>query len=272
MAIGAGLERNFAIRVDIDTVKGLVDGVPRVLDLCEDLGIRTTFFSCVGRDTAARAFLRSPRIARHAAVNPLRKYGLGEILGSLKGLRFADHTDIFRRIKDSDHEIQLHGYDHVEWVNHIRECDAEGTERMISRGIEEFERILGSRPQAFASPAFEVTSHVLKAEEKLGFLYAGDYRVEGDCIPFRPGDSGVLQIPVNAPLIEDLVARGLSDGEIINLLADLVRNNSLTVIYIHACYEPRVQRDLLRNVVSRCMEEAESLTLGEVFRSWSPSE
>ena len=68
------MNRRFSIRVDIDTVKGLVDGVPPFLDICDDFDIKATFFASVGTDTAARGIFSSFRPERHLAVNPLRKY------------------------------------------------------------------------------------------------------------------------------------------------------------------------------------------------------
>ncbi len=265
------MSRRFAIRVDIDTVGGLVNGVPPMLDLCDDLGVRATYFASVGTDTSARAVLRRPNLGRHRAISPLKKYGMKEILGSLVGLDFAPHAEKIRAIEERGHEVQLHCYNHLDWIRKVDGADSDRALRMIQAGIDAFERFMGRLPDAFASPAFMVTEAVLDAEERVGFSYAGDFLRDGDCIPFRTGNRKVLQIPINAPLIEDLVARGLSDETIISRMVKLIQGNSLTVMYVHPCYEPRVKPEVLSSVLKGALEGAENVTLMEVWRDWNPS-
>jgi len=263
------LTKVFSLRVDVDTVRGLVDGISPIVDLCDELGIKATFFVTVGVDTAARAFLDRPRISRHRSISPLKKYGIREILGSLKGLSFAKHGERMRALEKKGHEVQLHCYDHVEWVKRIRAASPDEAEEMIRRGLRAFEGILGRRPAAFASPAFLVTDAVLEAEDKLGFLYASDYALDEGSAPFTPAGRSVLQIPVNAPLIEDLVAEGNSDDEILRRTVTLVRRNPITVMYIHASYEPRLKRDLLSSILLDVLQVADVLTFQEIFEAWN---
>jgi peptidoglycan/xylan/chitin deacetylase (PgdA/CDA1 family) len=268
MAIGEALNRRFAVRVDIDTVKGLVDGVPVLLDILEESGVRATFFASVGTDTTARAFFDSPRLKRHRAINPVKKYGSGELIGSLVGLNFQSHGTEFRKIDEKGHEIQLHCFNHLDWIRKIENVNKADAISLIEKGVTGFEEIFGRRPTAFASPAFKVTEAVLDAEEELGFDYASDYHRDGDCIPFD-GGRRVLQIPVNAPLIEDLVAGGAGDDSIISSMAQIIVKNTLTVIYLHPSYEPRLKSKLLRSVLALASESAENVTLGEVFENWN---
>ena len=265
------MSRRFSIRVDIDTVKGLVDGVPPLLDFCDDFGVKATFFASVGTDTAGRAFFSSPRPRRHLAVNPVRKYGIGEIMGSLRGLKFSDHGGVFREIEQRGHEVQLHCFNHQDWVRRITGASELEARSLIQQGIDGFKEIFGRPPTAFASPGFMVTDAVLDAEEGLDLQYAGDYQVEGDCVPFTDGRS-VVQIPVNAPLIEDLVARGMRDNAIISTVSRVIEENSLTVMYLHPSYEPRMKPHVLKAIIGRALDSAQSATLGEVFEKWSPSE
>jgi hypothetical protein len=115
-----------------------------------------------------------------------------------------------------------------------------------------------------------VTDAVLDAEEELEFDYASDYHREGDCIPFTNGRR-VLQIPVNSPLIEDMVARGVGDDAIVSKICDIIDGNRLTVMYLHPSYEPRMKSQLLSSIIDRAMKSAQNVTLGEVFEKWNPS-
>ncbi len=266
------MSKRFALRVDIDTVRGLLDGVPPLLRICEDLDIRATFFATVGTDTTARAFLVAPRLRRHKVINPLSKYGLRELLGSTVGRRFSPHAERIRAIEKQGHEVQLHCYNHLEWVRKIGHADVPTALSMIKRGATAFETIMGRRPEGFASPSFKVTDAVLDAEEKLAFKYASDYKTEGHGRPFRQNGRSVLQIPVNTPLIEDRVAEGVPDDRILSELVGIIKNSSLTVMYIHACYEPLLKPQLLRSVLQGALGLAESVTFTEIWRDWNPSE
>ncbi len=265
------MSKRFAIRVDIDTVRGLVDGIPHMLEICEKLGVKATFFTSVGTDTATRAFLHSPKPGRHLAISPLKKYGIKEIVGSLKGRDFSSHSEEIRHIEKCGHEVQLHCFDHVEWVRKIDEATVSEAAEMIARGVETFERMMGRKPEGFASPAFRVTEAVHDAEESIGFRYASDYTQKGDCIPFTQAGRSVLQIPVNAPLIEDLVVDGVPDDRIVSRMVDMIEGNSLTVVYLHACYEPRIKHLVLSSIIERALDVAEDVTFKEVWQAWSQS-
>jgi hypothetical protein len=141
---------------------------------------------------------------------------------------------------------------------------------MLLGATKAFEAIMGRRPTGFASPGFRVSEASLDAEDLLGFSYASDFMRDGDCIPFRTAGREVLQIPVNAPLVEDLVAGGATDDAILGRLLGMVRANSLTVLYVHACYEPRLKHELLSTFLENAREWADPVTLGEVYRDWSP--
>src|SRR5439155_9400430 len=47
-----------ALKVDCDTAEGTKRGIPRLLRLFEELGIRATFFFSLGPDRSGRAILR----------------------------------------------------------------------------------------------------------------------------------------------------------------------------------------------------------------------
>ena len=262
--------RRFALRVDIDTIRGLVKGAPVVTEMLDELGMKATFFATVGVDRTARAFFHSSRLKRHVRISPLKKYGVWEIVGSLFGLDFSKHRQRIVNLEKKGHEVQLHCFDHVEWVREIEHADLHQTEHMIRRGIEAFESMLGRRPTAFAAPAFKTSQRVIEMEKKLGFLYASDYQVKGDCKPFTP-QGGVVQIPVNLPLIEDLVAKGWSDAKILSLLSEGFAANRMSVMYIHLCYEPVHKTELLRKTLELALDKADPVTLKEIWRDWSRS-
>src|SRR5262249_51954893 len=81
------------LRVDVDTRRGLDEGVPRLLALFRRLGIRASFFVTMGPDHSGRAIRRALRpsfLAKMWRTNPFKLYGLRTLLsGTLAPARLV---------------------------------------------------------------------------------------------------------------------------------------------------------------------------------------
>ena len=44
----------FGLRVDVDTIRGLSEGVPQILDILYEVGVHATFFVTMGPDRTGR--------------------------------------------------------------------------------------------------------------------------------------------------------------------------------------------------------------------------
>jgi len=276
------------LRVDVDTRRGLDEGVPRLLELFRRLGIRASFFVTMGPDHSGRAIRRALRpsfLAKMWRTNPLRLYGLRTLLsGTLVPARLvgAGAPVILRQIADEGHEIAPHGWDHVGWQDRIHRLDQPAIRADLDLAARSFEGAVGVAPTASAAPGWRTSPVALAVQDGRGFLYASDTR--GDT-PFRPriGD-GVLetiQLPTTMPTMDEVVGRV---AKIPAALAQAVRPG-INVFTLHAEVEggallktfeallaelvkSRARLARLDDIVARVIATGEELPIARVVRGW----
>ncbi len=255
----------FGLRVDVDTIHGLEMGVPVLLDLLRDYSIKASFFVPMGPDRTGRNFFHAlGRIKRHRGVNPFKKYGAknalyGFLLPSPKF--YESGLKELKKAFFEGHEVALHGYDHYKWANYLNKMSLDEVRLEVLRGVEAYVKTFRREPLGFASPAFCWSEKSLTVLEEADFKYSSDFKGKEFLKPFYPKIQGkkyrLLQIPINQPLIEDLVVLGLSDEKISkvffkNLTSLLkLKNNSVFTMYIHACYEPLHKRKILEKIFEK---------------------
>ena len=117
-----------ALKIDVDTRRGMDEGVPRLLETLAGAGIRATFFVTMGPDNSGKAALRVFRrkgfAKKMVRTNALRMYGLRTALsGTLLPARpvGSGRPDLLRAVLDGGHEAGVHGWDHILW--HDRNLD-----------------------------------------------------------------------------------------------------------------------------------------------------
>ncbi len=255
----------FGLRVDVDTIHGLEMGVPVLLDLLRDYSVKASFFVPMGPDRTGRNLFHAlARIKRHRGVNPFKKYGVknalyGFLLPSPKF--YESGLKELKKAFFEGHEVALHGYDHYKWTNYLNKMNLDEVRLEVLRGVEAYERTFRRKPLGFASPAFCWNEKSLTVLEEAGFKYSSDFKGKEFLKPFYPKIQGkkyrLLQIPINQPLIEDLVVLGLSDEKILQAFLRnqnsllKIKNSSIFTMYIHACYEPLHKRKILEKIFEK---------------------
>jgi len=202
------------LRVDVDTVLGLSRGVPRLLSLLCELGLRCTFFVPMGPDRMGR---NAKRIASEKGLSiPLLRYFsiypwqilLNGTLRTPPG--FADAgEEMMLRMRSEGHELGLHSYDHYAWQNGISDYSRAEIERDFRKCIMRYAAVFGSLPVSSAAPGWRSTELSLLTQDSFGFEYASDTRGSG---PYYPSIGGrrlaTLQIPVSLPTLDEMFFLG----------------------------------------------------------------
>jgi peptidoglycan/xylan/chitin deacetylase (PgdA/CDA1 family) len=188
-----------ALRIDIDTLYGLAKGVPHLLDVLGERGIRASFYYPVGWEgdlisVLRSRFIRSGRkLAIHAAGrNNAVIHALSIVHSLLFAPRFSTHAPSLRRIIDEGHELGVHGYVHARWRNPT-DREIANEVRMMCLG---YEKLFGVRPAGFATPFFFSSPAVYERCEEYGIRYVSSTFT--DSIR-RHGD--ITEIPVTADVI-----------------------------------------------------------------------
>jgi peptidoglycan/xylan/chitin deacetylase (PgdA/CDA1 family) len=206
---------HIGLKVDVDTLRGTREGVPKLAALLREKGLDATFYFSVGPDHTGRALKRvfrkgfAEKVARTSVV---KHYGIKTLLYGvlLPGPDIGRAAgDAMRRVRDAGFEVGLHTYDHVRWQDGVAGADAEWTRRELERGLAAFERVFGAPPASHAAAGWQVNLHALELEQSHGLLYASDTRGGA---PFRPalaggGPSRCAQIPTTLPTFDELLGR-----------------------------------------------------------------
>ncbi|MBI1961746.1 MAG: polysaccharide deacetylase family protein [Candidatus Rokubacteria bacterium] len=146
--------------MDVDTRRGLDDGVPALLELFRGLGIRASFFVTMGPDRSGRAIRRALRpgfLVKMWRTNPLRLYGVRTLLsGTLLPARLvgAGAPALLRQVADAGHEVAPHGWDHVGWQDRIHRLRPEQVRQDLTEAARAFESVFGMPPHASAAPGW----------------------------------------------------------------------------------------------------------------------
>jgi peptidoglycan/xylan/chitin deacetylase (PgdA/CDA1 family) len=222
------------IKIDVDTFRGMREGLPRMLDLLRQRRIEASVFVSMGPDHSGRAirrlFTRPGFLGKMLRTRAVSLYGPRTILYGtlLPGPRIAEkNSGLLRRIDDEGHEAGVHGWDHVRWQDGLGGFDERTIARELAKAFEVFERVTGRPPRAVAAPGWIANERSLAVQEGLNLRYASDVRGEFPFIP-RAGNRtfGTLQIPTTLPTLDELIGRH-EEGAINELLVEECRRQAL---------------------------------------------
>ena len=113
------------LKVDVDTLRGTREGVPRLLELLGRHGLRATFLFALGPDHTGRAIRRVFRkgfVGKVQRTSVVRHYGVRTLLygTALPGPDIGRRAvSVLRRVRDEGHETGIHCWDHVKWHDYL---------------------------------------------------------------------------------------------------------------------------------------------------------
>lgn len=250
-----------ALKVDVDTLKGYLDGVPAMLSLLQKHGVRASFFFSFGPDNSGKAIRRIFRkgfLKKMFRTNAPGTYGLTTMMyGTLlpAPLIVPRDPDIFRRAVCEGHECGIHAWDHVAWQDTLDSMPDAVMRDDFTRAFDMFASISGKQPRCCAAPAWKVTAASLAMQDESGFDYCSDSRGSSPFLPRMNGKTfRTPQIPTTLPTMDEIYgAPGITDATINEHYLGLIRPG-LNVHTIHAEMEGRSKIHLLEDLIIRCLD------------------
>ncbi|WP_200282782.1 polysaccharide deacetylase family protein [Rhabdochromatium marinum] len=200
------------LKVDVDTLRGTLEGVPNLVRLFDRRDVQATFLFSLGPDNTGRALRRVFRpgfFAKVRRTSVLSHYGLRTLLnGTLLpapdiGRRGAE---IMREVRAAGHEVGIHCYDHVRWQDFVAPADRAWTRAELSLAVEAFQRIFATPARVHGAAGWQMNAHLPMLEAQFGFHYASDTRGHGPFLPVFDGLSGSCpQIPTTLPTLDEVM-------------------------------------------------------------------
>jgi undecaprenyl phosphate-alpha-L-ara4FN deformylase len=210
------------LKVDVDTLRGTREGVPRLLELLQRHGVHATFLFSLGPDHTGRAIRRVFRkgfVGKVHRTSVVRHYGVrtllyGTLLPAPDIARRA--TSVLRRVRGEGHETGIHCWDHIRWQDGVATADAEWTRREMQRACDRFVEVFKEPPTTHGAAGWQMNAHALRLTQQLGFDYCSDGR---GAYPHLPVWRGELircpQFPTTLPTLDELIGNdGISEENV----------------------------------------------------------
>lgn len=270
-----------ALRFDVDSVVCVEQGIPKLRDVADRLGVRFTFFVNMGysfnASLYARHALSKAERPRRDALPVTKKLGWSGVLRTvLLNPRLGErYRRTFDELFRDGHELGLHGgTDHVVWQRSLERLDGGALDRLYGPAYSRFAERYG-RPVGFASPGFVYDERVLEIIDRDGFVYASDMSGEE---PFKPERAGGgyfehYQVPVNVigegrvPVIEQGLARGHPPAEIVERAVADIRTKPFALMYGHP-YVEGIHSEVTEEVIRQAMDTHEVVSVGDYLGRW----
>lgn len=204
-----------ALKIDVDTLRGTREGVPRLVELLQRHQAGATFLFSLGPDHTGRAIKRAFRpgfMKKVSRTSVLQHYGLKTLLYGtlLPGPHIGKRCgNLMRGVEEAGFEVGIHCYDHVKWQDNVAARDAAWTQREMMRAVEYFERIFGRPPKTHGAAGWQINVHALRLEQRLEFDYCSDTRGHHPFVPvFNAEIINCPQLPTTLPTLDELIGVG----------------------------------------------------------------
>ena len=231
-----------ALKIDVDTYRGTLAGVPRLVETLRRFEAGATFLFSLGPDHTGRAIKRVFRpgfMKKVGRTSVVSHYGLltpmyGTVLrGPDIGKRCAD---ILRAPRDAGFETGIHCWDHVKWQDGVEQAGVQWTQAEIEKSRARYEKVFGEPARVCGAAGWQMNVHALRLEQRLGFDYASDTRGTHPFVPIWNGEIvRCPQLPTTLPTLDELIGvDGVTEDNAHELIASLTAQPADHVFTLHA--------------------------------------
>ncbi|HRX71299.1 MAG: polysaccharide deacetylase family protein [Gammaproteobacteria bacterium] len=233
-----------ALKVDVDTLRGTLEGVPRLVELFQRHRTDATFLFSLGPDHtgwAIRRVFRRGFLGKVQRTSVLEHYGLKTLLYGtlLPGPDIGRRAgDVMRSVRDAGFETGIHCWDHVLWQDHVAQADREWTMEQMNKAVDRYREIFGAAATVHGAAGWQMNDHALRLTGELGFAWCSDSR---GAHPFLPVVDGATiacpQFPTTLPTLDELIGvDGITPDHVADRLLAMTQTKPNTghVFTLHA--------------------------------------
>ncbi len=201
-----------ALKVDVDTLRGTLEGVPALLRLLDQFSVRATFLFSLGPDHTGRAIKRVFRpgfLSKVGRTSVTSHYGIKTLLygtllpGPHIGKRGAQ---VLREVAAAGHETGIHTYDHIYWQDSVSKRDAAWTRTQMDKARAVYQDIFQHPARTHGAAGWQMNAHAFRLEQEYRFRYASDCRGTQPFLPVIDGQvSACPQLPTTLPTLDEVI-------------------------------------------------------------------
>ena len=190
-----------ALRVEVNSLRGLRLGVPNLMRLFSEYQVRASFFFPLGHDYAGRSPVSTWRERRRLGLSALA-YGTlmpAPALGT-------EAIDLMAAVRANGHELGLFGLSPLHWSRRLAHADEAWIGRQCEALWSSYLELGGVAPSALATPGWQVNPSLLSALTAARYRYSSITRGKLPYLPMLQGvRSAVPEIPTTLPTVEELL-------------------------------------------------------------------
>ena len=270
-----------ALKVDVDTLRGTLEGVPRLLELFQKHQIHATFLFSLGPDHTGWALKRIFRpgfLKKVSRTSVVEHYGLKTLSYGVL-LRAPDiglrGKKVLQEVAQAQHEVGIHCWDHVLWQDHVRHQHPAWTQKQMQLAIERFIEIFSAPPQTHGAAGWQMNMTALEQIDAWQMSYASDGRAPSNLAPYRiefdQGPSKHIQYPTTLPTFDELLGVDGLDGlgAVEKILQYTANNSSDQVFTLHAELEGQKLLPLFEKLITGWAKQGHHcVSLQVLHESW----
>lgn len=193
--------KRIALKIDADTYRGTLTGVPALSALLTSHDAGATFFFTFGPDHGGRE-ARVSSLGRYYGLTT-RLYGRW-LPGPTIGARC---TQTLRAVADAGFEVGVRAWNRVRWEQEIGQAENIWVETQMKKASARFTELFGHAAGGHAAAGWRMNRHALRLTQRLGFAYASDCRGSHPFIPVIDGEIVACpQLPTTLPTLDEVLA------------------------------------------------------------------
>jgi peptidoglycan/xylan/chitin deacetylase (PgdA/CDA1 family) len=272
---------SIALKVDVDTLRGTLEGVPRLQAFLEEVKVPASFLFSVGPDHTGWALKRIFRpgfLKKVSRTSVVEHYGLktlsyGVLLPAPDiGLKAKA---VMQAIAQAGFEVGIHTWDHVVWQDEVAQANPSWTISQMQKAYDRFQEIFGITPHTHGAAGWQMNLAALEQLDSWSMPYSSDGRADLNLTPYRVelpnGPSRHIQYPTTLPTFDELLGVNEMDGDdAVNYLLQLTANNPNDQVFtLHAELEGQKLLPLFKKLVQGWLSQGhDCVDMKTLHSSW----